>query len=454
MERFALPPRVESVPAPEIVPAAARLRECPNCGQFYRVPRVPPGGVARCLRCNAVLRRGRRYPVQRPLAFALAGLVLLAVAAQTPMLGFEFYGRSTQIELTSGPVTLDNEGLWELGVVVLATTLAVPLARLLAVIAVLAGLHMRSAPKWLPLLFAWAERLRPWAMIEVYLLGVLVAYSRLVALAQVEIGPGIYALGGVMLAIAAADAALDPDQVWETLQQKRLVADPAAFAASSPAREWRRPAGPGHLVETSVETSVPGLIGCDRCRLVVRAVPGERCPRCDAVLRHRKPNSINRTWALLLAATILYIPANTLPIMTVLSLGQATTATIASGVQELADRGMWPLAALVFFASITVPVLKVFGLGIMLLAVHYPPTGRLRDRTALYRMIETIGRWSMIDVFMLSVLVGLVRMGYLASVRPGLGAVAFCAVVILTMLAAMSFDPRLMWDAAAARRHR
>jgi len=446
MDRPPLQPDAGRLAGSEVMPIEERLRECPDCGQFQRVPRLPPGAAAHCLRCDAMLRWGRRYPLQRPLALALAGLVLLIVAAQVPLLGFEFYGRSTDIQLTSGPVTLDNEGLWELGLVILATTLAVPFVRLLCVVTVLGGMHMRAAPKWLPFVFGWAERLRPWAMIEVYLLGVLVAYSRLVALAQVEIGPAVYALGGVMLAIAAADAALDPDQVWEMLQQKRLVARPSAFAAARalrirPSPRWR-----------ATDPGAPHLIACDRCKLVLRAAPGEHCPRCDSVLRHRKPDSLNRTWALMLGAAVLYIPANTLPIMTVISLGRASTNTILSGVEELLARGMWPLAALVFVASITVPVLKITGLGIMLISVRRRATGRLRDRTVLYRIVAMIGRWSMIDVFMLSVLVGLVRMGYLASVRPGLGAVAFCAVVILTMLAAISFDPRLMWDAAATRR--
>jgi paraquat-inducible protein A len=432
MDRLPPHPDADHVAGPATVPAAARLRECPDCGQFQRVPRLPPGAVARCIRCDALLRRGRRHPIQRPLALALAGLVLLLVAAQVPLMGLEFYGRSTDVRLTTGPITLDNEGLWELSLVILANTLAVPVLRLLLVVAVLAGIHMRSAPRWLPHLFVWAEWLRPWAMIEVYLLGILVAYSRLVTLAQVEIGPAVYALGGAMLALAAADAALDPDQVWEMLPPQTAL----------------RPAGP----RPPAGAGAAGLIGCDRCRLVTWAAAGARCPRCGGRLRHRKPDSLNRTAALLLAAAVLYIPANTLPILTAIELGRGSSNTILSGVAELAARGMWPLAALVFFASITVPVLKILGLGTMLLSVHLRLKARLRDRTVLYRIVDAVGRWSMIDVFMLSILVGLVRMGNIASVEPGAGAVMFCAVVILTMLAARSFDPRLMWDAAAPGR--
>jgi paraquat-inducible protein A len=138
--------------------------------------------------------------------------------------------------------------------------------------------------------------------------------------------------------------------------------------------------------------------------------------------------------------------------MTVIRLGRGESDTILSGVQALAVSGMWPLAALVFVASITVPVLKLTGLGMMLLTTRRGSSWRLPERTFIYRIVDSIGRWSMIDVFMVSILTALVRMGRLATINPGPGVLAFCSVVILTMFAAMSFDPRLMWDAAAARR--
>jgi paraquat-inducible protein A len=165
-------------------------------------------------------------------------------------------------------------------------------------------------------------------------------------------------------------------------------------------------------------------------------------------LHRRRPDSLTRTWALVVTAIILYIPANLLPVMTVVSLGSGAPDTIMSGVIELADSGMWPLAALVFFASITVPVLKLAGLIYLLVTTRRGKTGQLRNRTVIYRIVEAVGRWSMIDIFMISILVALVQLGALATIEPGIGAVSFAAVVIITMIAAMTFDPRLMWDAA------
>jgi paraquat-inducible protein A len=177
-----------------------------------------------------------------------------------------------------------------------------------------------------------------------------------------------------------------------------------------------------------------------------------RCPRCRAHLHRRKPDSIARCWALILTAAILYIPANVYPIMTVISFGAGSPDTILSGVKHLIESGMWPLALLVFFASITVPVLKIVGLVLLLLTTQWGTRWHLRDRTRLYRVIESVGRWSMIDIFMLSILVALVRLGALATVVPGVGAISFAAVVVTTMFAAMAFDPRLMWDSAGENR--
>ncbi len=179
---------------------------------------------------------------------------------------------------------------------------------------------------------------------------------------------------------------------------------------------------------------------------------GARCPRCGAALHRRKPHSLARTWALIIAACILYVPANVLPVMTVTSFGQGEPDTILSGVKVLIQAGMWPVALLVFFASITVPVIKIIAMIFLLISIQRRSHWRPRDRTVLYRVVESVGRWSMVDVFMISILVALVNLGAIASIAPGPGAIAFASVVILTMIAAMTFDPRLIWDAQESTR--
>ena len=190
------------------------------------------------------------------------------------------------------------------------------------------------------------------------------------------------------------------------------------------------------------------------CELLVREAAGAaaalRCPRCGGSVRRRKPRSMERTGALLIAAAIFYVPANLYPILTVTILGKGEPDTILSGVVALIDAGMWEIAALIFFASITVPVLKLVGLSFLLVSVQRRSRWRPRERTRLYRLVEGIGRWSMIDMFMVSIVAALVQLGAVATINPGLGAVCFAMVVVVTMFAASSFDPRLIWDAAQA----
>lgn len=189
-----------------------------------------------------------------------------------------------------------------------------------------------------------------------------------------------------------------------------------------------------------------GLATCHGCGLLSRAGHGARCPRCGSPLHGRKPNSIARTWALVIAAAILYLPANLLPIMETSSLFGAQEDTILSGVVYLWRTGSWHLALVVFIASILVPMAKLFALVILLLSVQLHARWQPVQRTRLYRLVELVGRWSMLDVYVVTLLVALVQLEALATVRPGAGALAFGAVVVLTMFAAMSFDPRLIWD--------
>jgi len=191
-----------------------------------------------------------------------------------------------------------------------------------------------------------------------------------------------------------------------------------------------------------------GLFNCGTCGLLSRAsaAPAAACPRCHARLAFRKPASIAHCWAYLVAAMALYVPANTLPIMYTSSLFGSSEDTIMSGVLFLWDSGSWYLALIVFLASIVVPLGKIIALAALLLSVQLGWRWRRIERTRLYRLIETIGRWSMLDIFVVALLVALVQLTALAAVRAGPAAPAFGAVVVLTMAAAQSFDPRLIWD--------
>ena len=267
--------------------------------------------------------------------------------------------------------------------------------------------------------------LTPWSLIGVFMLATLISIVKLQDLATVVPGIGLYALTATLLVYSAARANLDADVIWTYCPQRQLRADQVQ---------------PGDRV-----------LNCHACGLLrIEDADGQphACPRCGAAMHHRVGNSVQRTWALMAAAAIMLIPANLLPVLNVQKLGKGQPDTIMSGVIHLIEGGMWGLALIVFFASIVVPAMTLVTLGFLLHSVQSGSDWRPRDRTFLYRVTEVIGAWSMVDVFLVGLLAGLVKLGLLATVEPGLGASFFGAAVILTMFAAHNFDSRLIWDRA------
>ena len=403
-----------------------QLRECPGCGLFQTVPALAPGMTAQCIRCPTTLRRTSTHRLDHIIAITVAAFVLLVVMCSTTLMSVETAGISHTANLFSGPEELVRRNMAALGAVVVFVTVLAPLGRLIGAFYVLVRSHESRPPRHLRRVFALAEKLRPWSMIDVFVFGVFVAYVKLGDLVTIGLAAGVYALLALTFVLVWMDSALDREAVWERLDHRSPTGGSCRGAA--------------------------GAVGCETCGLVSMPPPeDERCPRCESVLHERKPDSIARTWALVIAAAVLYIPANYYPVLTVVQLGAGQPSTILGGVEELLSARQYPLAALVFFASIAVPMLKLAGLSIMLIATQTGRVGWLRDRTRLYHIVRFIGRWSMIDIFMESLLGALVVFGSVITIEPGVGALAFCGVVILTMFAAETFDPRLMWDAAEER---
>jgi paraquat-inducible protein A len=389
------------------------------------VPALAPGMSAQCARCPTTLRRTSSHRPDHIAALTLAAFVLLVVMCSTTLMSVETAGIRRTADLFSGPWELVRQNMGELALVIVFVTVVAPLLRLIGTLYVLIRLHERRPPHHLRRVFALAERLRPWSMIEVFVFGVFVAYVKLGDLVTIGLMAGVYALLGLTFVLVWMDSALDREAVWKRLDRRDLSGGPLGLEDG---------------------------VGCETCGLVsLPEVEDPRCPRCGSALHERKPDSIARTWALVMAAAILYIPANYYPVLSVVQLGAGQPSTILGGVEELVTARQYPLAVLVFFASIAVPMLKLIGLSIMLITIQTGRTGWLRDRVRLYHIVRFIGRWSMIDIFMESLLGALVAFGAVITIEPGVGALAFCAVVILTMFAAETFDPRLMWDAAAQR---
>ena len=197
-----------------------------------------------------------------------------------------------------------------------------------------------------------------------------------------------------------------------------------------------------------------GLVLCEICGLLSRPADPEEpgnCPRCDGELTFRRHHSIQRTWALIIAAAICYLPANILPVMTTAALGSVEEETIIGGVMLLYTTGSWPLALIVLIASVMIPLAKLIALAYLLITVQRGSIRNNRERTRVYRLVEFVGRWSMLDVFVDTFTVALIQLQPLMAVLPGPGVLFFASVVVLTMLAAETFDPRLIWDSSRGR---
>ncbi|WP_165769452.1 paraquat-inducible protein A [Arboricoccus pini] len=398
---------------------------------MYRTRGIPPGSVAVCRRCGVKLFHDQRGNLQGVLALNIGAMLFFALAHLMPFLTFSIEGRAQTSTFLSGPLMLVRDGYWPLGLVVFIVVSLFPAMRMVTMFWLLLPMMSAHRPPFAASAMRFSQFLRPWCMLEIFLLGVLVAYVKLSDIAAVELHEAVYAFLAAMLLATTADSILEERALWERL---------------------------GRQARVDVTRPLPAaLISCTECGqidVLAEAALHPTCSRCGSPLHRRKPDSIARTWALVAAAGVLYIPANLLPVMTVVYFGSGAPNTIMSGVKELFAAGQVPIALLVFTASIVVPILKLVGMVWLLLSVQLGVRRGRRQRTMIFFFIRGVGRWSMVDIFMISILVSLVSLGAIATVVPGMGALSFAAVVLLTMLAAESFDPRLIWDLQGDRLER
>jgi paraquat-inducible protein A len=392
---------------------------CPDCGTIQRLPPLQPGRRLLCRRCDKVLERTAGRSLDAALALALATLVVWFPANLTTLLSIRVLGAEHVSRLGSGIIGLWNQGWPELAVVVGLQGVVLPFLRFGLLSAVLTSIRFGVQGGWTGPAFRWAQRLDPWAMSDVFLVGAMVGYSRIRNLVPVTIGPGGWCLIVAALLTMLTRASLDTRSVW------RMI-----LPLGTP------PAGP--------------RIACTECDMVLPARM-EHCLRCAARLWARKPHSVMRTTALIAAGYPLYLIANYFPMNIESQFGNIENQTIFYGIERLLSAGFWPLAVIIFVASVVIPLAKMIGLSWLLWSVRRQSDRRLKRKTRIYRFIEEIGRWSNIDVFTITIFLPIMQLDGLVRMRAGTGAPAFLAVIVLTMIAARIFDPRLMWDNARER---
>lgn len=395
---------------------------------LYRKRPLRPREKARCVRCRSVLYRGTSADLNRVVALTLGAAFVFLIAQFFPIVELDVNGLTSSATLLGAIRVLWHEQMQVVATMVFLFTMLFPAIELGSLLYVSLGLRLGVKVPGFSLVLRAVQTARAWGMTEVLMIGILITVIKMTSLATVVPRPGLFAFGALTMMLAIV-VSFDPKALWNA------------------GDDLARQALPG----IRYKSFEPGdaLLPCHSCGLV--APPGgtakhPHCVRCGSTLHGRHPDSINRTWALLIAAAILYIPANLLPVMYTHSLFGVEDDTIMSGVVFFWTSGSKGLAIIIFIASVVVPMLKLATLALLAFTAQRRSRWRPEQRTKLYRMVEFIGRWSMLDIFVVTLTVALVRFDALAVITAGPGALAFGAVVVLTMLASMQFDPRLIWD--------
>ena len=396
---------------------------CPECGALAHTSALAGRTLARCRVCHYPLERASGRSVAAALACSLSTFVLLLPGNLSPLMTVHLLGSERSAVLASGIVLMWREGFELLALVLGLTGIVLPLVRFSALSAVLASVLMGWQPRWLGPCSRWTLWLDAWAMPDVFLLGCFVGYTRVMQNLTGSIDAGGYCFVAAACMSMVTRATLDRRTVWRAIAPERHVA-------------------PGERV-----------LSCTACDLVAPIEDaGRPCPRCGLKLRKRKRAAISRAAALSLAAFVLAFPANLYHMTRSLEMGHEVRHRIIDGVTELFKAGLWPLGILIVCTSIAIPFAKLFGMAWFIVSSLRGSKRHLRTKTFLHRLIDELGRWSNVDVFTIAAFAPLIQFGGLASSRPADGATAFALVVVLTMAASRAFDPRLMWDAAQARR--
>ncbi len=393
------------------------LTRCLECDTVFHCPRLTRNQIARCPCCCATITRGRDWSFARLCCLASIMLCLMPLAWTLPLLQIRLLGMTISATLLSGIAQMIQQGNLITAAMVIFCVIGTPLAMCLGILYLAIGntLGLNLRPVLLML-----EKAKEWIMFDIYLIGIIVATIKVKDYADLFAGYGLVAMVSLTLLYIIFIIHLDVKQLW-----KRFYPQP---------RQALRP---------------DEVQSCFHCHFSGRPDSQRRCPRCKITLTARLPHSLQKSWAALISSIILLFPANLLPISIIYLSGSRQDDTIFSGILSLAS-GNIPVALVVFIASILVPIGKVIILLALLISTHFNCQQGLKTRMRLLRAVRWIGRWSMLDLFVISLMMSLVDREQLLSFTMGPAALYFGAAVFLTILSVEWLDSRLLWDAHAA----
>lgn len=420
MSVYQYPMELSNVSSSILMTACDEYLACHECDLLIQIKNLDEGHKASCPRCGFLLTAKHKNASQRVLAFSLTALFFLALSFVFPFLVFSAQGQERTVTLMQSITVMVSENFTSLAVLIFISIIVVPMFYLLSAIYIYIKINAKNISPRLVFFMKLIGHLKHWSMAEIFLIGILVSFIKILSLADVQLGLSFWCYVFFVFAMTAAVLHIDNHQLWKI------------YKAKKPTVHQQLPDCKQHQ-----SCHVCGDIADDKCK---------SCQTCHTRLHHRIENSIQQTWALLITSIVLYIPANFLPIMRTNFLGEETANTILGGVVVLWEHGSYPIALIIFIASVLVPVGKIIALGWLCYSVQIKSEKSQQQKTVLYRATELVGRWSMVDVFVVAVLVALIKLGNIMSIYPGWGALAFAAMVIVTVMAALSFDPRLIWD--------
>jgi len=399
------------------------------------------GNIVICSRCGTELHRYKKDSINRTAALCLTGLFLYFPAMILPLMTFQTLGMSESSNIIKSIITYYRQEFFLVALMVLFSAVLFPFLKLSLGFVVATCIKLEKFPPFLPRLFRLYIHLEDWAMVEVYLLGVMVTVIKMYPTTDISYDLGFFCFIALVLVTMGTTVVLDKKIFWTRMKGCSEQDEPdREDVVGSPVPEYE-----------AITAMEAGLLSCDICnRLTITPDHATQhpihCSFCGAGLHIRKPDSISRTWALILTSALLFIPANILPIMRVDYLGKPDYSTIIDGVIHFFKDGSFAVGLIILSASILVPLFKIIGLLIILLTIRYKQGAFLRQTAKMFRFIEFIGRWSMLDIFVIALLSVLVRFGFFSSIQAAPAATYFCLVVITTMFAAQTFDSRLLWD--------